>query len=213
MSTFHLSNRHAPDDTLTLPEFLDLFRPEMLDAIELGARGMREEFRVTSEVPDHQAFHDELFRFHAHVERWRWGIVRDPATLRESWYQNTAWEQLRRWYRGRLRDAEDNAVLQRDRGMIGVIDDLVTGVLQQEINSYIDGKFADYLPEHPVEWQRCQQLAIAILEHHRDALLGQEYDPGFAAAMLASRIPQALKTTIMHARSRQSRQSPLERKE
>jgi hypothetical protein len=147
---------------ITITQFLTLLDTDHLDAAELRVRQMREAFQCPATVADRAEFRNQLFAFSAHHDKWFYGIASTPHE-----YPELVWGHLRRLYQKDFYDAERQAMLGRDGGLIRVIDELTDGVVKERIDTYIDLVFLDYLPR---DLDEKVVLARELLTHYGNVL-------------------------------------------
>jgi hypothetical protein len=165
-SSLLLSRPGSEKPPITVAQLLALLDTDHLDAQELRVRRMRESFQCPATVQDHSEFRDWLFALYAHHSKCFYG---GPGAPHE--YPELVWGHLRRLYQKDFNVAERNAILGRDGGLIRVIDDLTDGMVKEQIDTYIDLIFFDYLSR---DLDDKVVLAQELLTHYGNILFPNE---------------------------------------
>ncbi len=199
-------HRYEHDRPLvTIPEFLDLSSPAILETIEGTRREPREDFIVTTTTRDTTAFHNELYRFYDHTQERLFAPTKQPPTR----YPNSDWAffLLRRWYGGSLLAAEASVLENRDGGMIRVIDKLTDGIIKEWVTMHINEMQDAYLPQYPRDGTTCSVVVAELIERYQPFLEAAVpvQDRHVATVLLAGQLPRIFTSLIMWRRDYRDR--------
>jgi len=182
-STLRLVRPGSGKEPISVPEFLDRLGSREFDRIEAKVRSMRETFHAPPTVADHREYHQQLFRFYAHYLNTFYRSSFDANQV-----ESLAWDHLRRLHKD-LHAVERDAILNRNGGFIGIINEITEEMVKQNLESYIDQVFFEYLPTD--QYVRLR-LAQELMDQYISVLFPNDPDlkPPF---MFAANIEQVLK--------------------
>jgi hypothetical protein len=172
---------------ISLPQLMKLLSFEHLEPIELEVRAFREKHAAQPTVRNHEEFRDAMIAFHTEYER--------TFHLREN-NKCMPPESTLQFLRQHIKDldtAERNSITGRDRGLIGVLDDLTDALVRQALETHLDFVLTEYVPNDD---DMRLWLAEELLRIYGPALFpGEKLRP---AHVLAVNIETTLKNFAMN---------------
>jgi hypothetical protein len=174
-SALRIVREGSRKEPIGVEEFLGLLDYRSLDTVTARVQQMRETFQA--KVPrDRGEYRAELVRFWNHHCLAFYGAAPKPDPSRApNAYDDLALNDLERWYGNSLHDVERDAILNRNGGLIAILDKITEALVKQHIQAYIEGVFFDYMPTDPHLRLR---LAEELLRYFPQ-LRGDDMQPAF----------------------------------
>jgi hypothetical protein len=180
-AALRLVNPKSGKTPISFEDFLERLSTREFDRVESKVRVMRETFQAPPTVRDHDEYHQQLLRFCAHYHNSFFGT--DLTALQ---IEPFAWNHLRQLHKD-LHGVERDAILNRNGGFIGIINQLTEELVKQQLDSYIDLVFFDYLPtDQFLNFRLAQEVHVYVQKWLKDPDLK---DP----AMYAGNITDVIK--------------------
>jgi hypothetical protein len=202
MTNLSLVKQHAKEHGITLPQLLDLLRPEVFDAIDAKVRVMRESFMCPYVVKDYDEFKEQIFAFWAHSHKCFFNAdyaktgLPMPGLIRNQAYQFV--EQHLGGYQELLR-AERNSIAGREGGMIAVIDTMTEALVKQQTELYIRSVFFELI--EPGDYETRLRLAEELLKTYGPFLFpGERLLPHYIIGANLETFIQGFATQLMGIR-------------